>query len=372
MGATVGQILDLVARQAPPEWAASWDRVGLLVGSPAQQVTRLVVSLEASPTVLARAAAAGAEMVLSHHPLFLQPPSRFSPEDYLSQALTLALQHGLAVAAAHTNLDLAPEGLNDYLAQLLGLQEVRPLTVETRDRWLKLAVFVPVGYEDRVRQAVCQAGAGVIGAYSYCSFAARGEGTYRPEPEARPWRGTSLKLERAVESRLEVILPASLTGPVLQALKAAHPYEEVAYDLYPLENPGRPLGFGRLGRWSPPRPWEEVVVALKELFQIPYLRVCGRPPAEVERVAVCGGSGGDLIRQAWQQGAQVYITGDLRYHQAVPWAAASLAVVDVGHYASEVIYLPSWRRRLQEALTTAALPVTVLQDHWDVDPFIYY
>lgn len=372
MAATVKQILTLVARQAPPDWAAPWDRVGLLVGSPQQQVTRMVVSLEASPTVVAKAVAAGAELVLSHHPLFLQPPSRFSPEDHLGRTLALALQHGVAIAAAHTNLDIAPGGLNDYLAHLLELQEIRPLTIETRDRWLKLAVFVPVGYEDRVRQAVCQAGAGVIGRYTHCSFASRGEGTYRPEPGAQPWRGTTHRLERAVESRLEVLLPASLTDSVLQALRTAHPYEEIAYDLYPLENPGQPLGFGRLGCWSPPRPWPEVILTIKTLFQVSRLRVCGNPPPLIERVAVCGGSGGDLIAQAYQQGAQLYLTGDLRYHQAVPWATAPLAVVDVGHYASEVIYLPHWRQRLREALAAAALAVTVLEDSWDTDPFSYY
>lgn len=371
MGSKVGQILAILARLAPPELAAPWDRVGLLIGSPDQPVTKVAVALEAAPAVIAGAAAAGAELVLSHHPLFLQPPERFTPEDYTCQAIALALKHGLAVAAAHTNLDLALGGLNDYLAHCLELTETQPLTVETRDRWLKLAVFVPVGYEDRVREAVCQAGAGVIGAYSHCSFAARGEGTYRPETGAQPWRGALHHLTRAAESRLEVILPAHLREPVLTAMRAVHPYEEVAYDLYPLENPGRPLGFGRLGCWSPPRPWAQVVQGLKELFQVSHLRVVGRAPALIERVAVCGGSGGELIRTARQQGAQLYITGDLRYHQAVPWAGADLAIVDVGHYASEVIYLPRWRQWLREALAAENLEVEVLNQHWDQDPFSY-
>ena len=371
MGSKVGQILEILARLAPPELAAPWDRVGLLVGSPAQPVSKVAVALEASPAVLAGAAAAGAELVLCHHPLFLQPPTQFAPEDYICQALALALQHGLAVIAVHTNLDLAPGGLNDYLASCLGLTALQPLTVETRDRWLKLTVFVPLGYEDRVREAVCQAGAGVIGSYTHCSFATRGEGTYRPEEGAQPWRGTVHHLARAMESRLEVLLPASLSGPVLTALRTVHPYEEIAYDLYPLDNPGRPLGFGRIGCWSPPRPWSQVVQFLKELFQIPYLRVVGRAPAIISRVAVCGGSGGDLIKAAWERGAQVFITGDLRYHQAVPWASSDLAVVDVGHYASEVIFLSRWRQWLKEAFAAAALEVEVLDHHWDQDPFSF-
>lgn len=371
MGATVGQILDIVEKQAPAALAYSWDKVGLLIGSLGQQVSRLVVALEASPEVLQGAVTVGAQMVLSHHPLLFKPLERFCPDNPLERAICYAIKHDLAVAAAHTNLDAARDGLNAYLAQLLGLTETEPLEVTRTEALLKLIVFVPVGYEDQVREALCGVGAGVIGLYSHCSFLAKGLGTYKPLLGARPWQGGVQELNRASESRLEVLLPEPLLGSALQQLRTAHPYEEVAYDLYPLKNRGQALGIGRVGQWPEPRPFGQVVDELKQIFRTPRIKIAGRPPAAVKRVALCGGSGGELIPLARQKGADIFITGDLRYHQAVPWIQENMALLDLGHYATEVVFMPEWGRRLEADLASASLPVEVIPDSWGEDPFRY-
>ncbi len=370
MRATVQDILAVVEKQAPALLAASWDRVGLQVGSPRQPVERVLVALEPTTPVVQQAVAAGAHLLLTHHPLFFQPRQQLNPDNPLDRPIALALKHDVAVAAAHTNLDAAADGLNAYLANLLGLTNLTPLTVTRTEPVVKLTVFVPVGYEDRVREAVCETGAGIIGNYSHCTFQVRGQGTYRPLAGARPWQGQMAVLNRAEEVRLEVVLPEGLVPAALANLRAAHPYEEVAYDLYPLANPGLAHGFGRIGTWPEPRPFAEIIAELKRLFHTDHLRTTGRPRPLLQRVAVCGGSGGDLIPRAWEQGAELFLTGDVRYHQAAPFAQEEMAVIDLGHYATEVLFIPEWTRRLRADLQAAGLAVAVTAAA-DEDPFRY-
>jgi dinuclear metal center YbgI/SA1388 family protein len=371
MGAQVDQILALVGKQAPEALAYPWDRVGLLIGSPRQEVKKLVVALEASETVLQGAVAVGAQMVLSHHPILFKPVERFCPDKPWERAIAYAIKHDLAVAAAHTNLDAAQDGLNAYLAQVLGLIQAEPLEITRIEALIKLTVFVPVGYESLVREAICGAGGGVIGNYSHCSFLVRGQGTYKPMAGAQPWRGVVSELNRAEESRLEVVMPEGLVPAALEQLKAVHPYEEVAYDLYPLKNQGIKLGIGRVGEWTESRPFDQVTAELKRIFRTPFIKMTGKPPSLVKRVAVCGGSGGELIAQAWEKGVDLYITGDIRYHQAVPWAEENMAILDLGHFATEVLFIPEWGRRLEAGLKAASLPVEVVVDTWGKDPFCY-
>jgi len=270
------------------------------------------------------------------------------------------LRNGLALVSCHTNLDIAPGGLNDYLAQRLELIGAEVLAPTTRDPWYKLVVFVPAGYEDRVRQALGDAGLGVIGRYSHCSFASPGQGTYRPLPGAQPFQGEIGQLSRAVESRLEILAPESLLAAARSCLKETHPYEEVACDLYPVRHPGTPLGLGRIGEWREPRPFAQVIAAVKEIFAVETVQVWGCPPREVQRLALCSGSGGDLLAEALSRGAQVYLTGEVRHHQVPPESPAGFAVVAVGHFASEVVFMEPWARQLRGHLKEANLELDVM------------
>jgi dinuclear metal center YbgI/SA1388 family protein len=359
MAATINDILACLDAAYPFTWAISEDRVGLQIGDPKASVSTVLVALEATQAVVAEAETHKAQLLLTHHPLLYQPAYDIREDRPGGKLLAAVVRAGLAVASCHTNLDLAPRGLNDHLAHELGLEDLEVLAQVRQDAWLKLAVFVPVGYEDHVRAALTDDRVGVIGRYADCSFAARGQGTFRPGEGARPFRGEAAALSRAEESRLEVLVPESRVAPALARLRAAHPYEEVAYDLYPLANPGLALGFGRVGNWPAGLSWEEVVSRVKAVFAVSGVRVWGRPPAAVSRVALCGGSGGDLIGQAQAQGAQVFITGEVRHHQVVPGPEENFAIIEVGHFASEVVFMPAWAEQVAQLLQQRELEVQV-------------
>jgi dinuclear metal center YbgI/SA1388 family protein len=359
MSALLQEIIDRLDAHWPFSWAVAGDRVGLMVGQPQSQVEVVLVALEASAPVVAAAQARGAQLLLTHHPLLYQPLARLREDDPLGGLVAALIRGGIAVAACHTNLDVAPEGVNDYLAGVLDLADVEVLEETGRDAWYKLTVFVPVGYEDRVRQALAAAGVGVMGNYTHCTFAARGQGTYLPLEGARPFRGQVASLSRAAESRLEVLAPASRLSAAIAGLRGVHPYEEPAYDLYPLANPAAPWGLGRIGNWARPQPFSQVVKRVKEVFGIEQVKIWGCPPPEVGRLALCSGSGGDLIATARQRGAQIYLTGEVRHHQATPGPTDGFAVLEVGHFASEVVFMPEWARQLRRHFQDGGLEVRV-------------
>ena len=360
MSAPLRDIVNLLENRYPSAWAVPGDRVGLEVGHPAQPVAAILVALEATPAVVAEAGHRGAQLLLTHHPLLYRPLEDVREDRPGGRLVADLLRARLAMVSCHTNLDIAPGGLNDFLAQALELTGVEVLTPTTRDPWYKLAVFVPIGYEDRVRQTLGDAGLGVIGRYSHCSFASPGQGTYRPLPGARPFRGETGQLSRAEESRLEILVPESLLPAALTRLKETHPYEEAAYDLYPVRHPGTPLGLGRIGAWSAPRPFDQVMAAFKELFGVDTVQVWGRPPRQVQRLALCSGSGGDLLADALSRGAQIYLTGEVRHHQVPPGLLEDFAVAAVGHFASEVVFMEPWARQLRELFQEAGLGLEVM------------
>jgi len=369
MAPTVEDILACLDAAYPFAWAEAHDRVGLQAGDPKAPVATILVALEASPAVVAEAEARKAELLLTHHPLLYQAAGDLREDRPQGKLLAAVVRANLAVVSCHTNLDLAPGGLNDHLAMKLGLEDLEVLAPVRQDAWLKLAVFVPVGYEDQVRAALMDDRVGVVGRYDHCSFAARGQGTFRPQVGTRPFRGEVAALSRAEESRLEVLVPASRVAPTLARMHTAHPYEEVAYDIYPLANRGLSMGFGRVGRWPGSLPWNEVVQRVKQIFAISGVRIWGRPPAAVSRVAVCGGSGGDLIGQARAGGAQVYITGEVRHHQAVPGPDDDFAVIEVGHFVSEVAFMPAWAEQVAQLLKQRQLDVQVQVSASETAPF---
>ncbi|MDT8901923.1 Nif3-like dinuclear metal center hexameric protein [Anaeroselena agilis] len=329
------EIMAAVERLAPRELAAGWDNVGLLVGSPEQEVASLLVALDVTPEVAERAAAGGVDLIVAHHPLIFKSLSAVRTDTPLGRTLATLLAAGVAVYAAHTNLDAADGGVNDALAGLLGLGDLRPLAVEGRERLLKLAVFVPEEYTERVRAAITAAGAGHIGNYSHCTFQTIGTGTFLPLDGAKPFLGKQGKLEYVAEHRLETVMPEGVAAKAVAAMLAAHPYEEVAYDLYALNNPGRPYGLGRVGRLATPEPFADFVRRLKDALGPTEVRVAGPTDRQVSKVAVCGGSGAGFLAAAIGAGADVLVTGDVKYHEALDAAAAGLTLVDAGHFATE-------------------------------------
>ncbi len=333
----------------PPALAEPWDRSGLQVGPLQAPCRRVVVALDFSLALASDLE--GVDLVVTHHPLLFRPPERVLPETPLGAKLVALLRAGAALYAIHTPYDVAHGGLGEVLASSLNLKSVRPLA--PRGRLLKLVVFVPLGHEDAVAQALFGAGAGHIGNYAHCSFRAPGTGTFLPGEGARPFLGAVGAEERADEIRLETVVPAERLPRVLAAMRATHPYEEVAYDLYPLELASPRHGLGRLGELPEPRRAEDVVSAFGEALGGAEPRaVYGDLGRTVRRVALCGGSGGSLVGDALGAGAELYLTGELGYHNGLAASEAGMTALAFGHRETEAPFVGHVASLLRERFPT--------------------
>ena len=279
--------LALVDGMHPFRDAEAWDAVGLHVGDPDDEVTGVLVALDVTAAVLDEAVEVGADLLLAHHPLLFRPLDRLTPATAPGRLALLAARLGVAVAAAHAHLDVAAEGTSHPAARVLQLRDLAPLRTVTGPPRAKLVTFVPPEATEGVLEALSAAGAGVIGEYDACSFRLRGTGTFRPSAQANPHTGERGRINEVTEDRVEVVLPASAARRVVAALVAAHPYEEVAYDLYPLvDEPAAGKGLGLVGTLPTPLPLGQVAARLRSALPSPGLRVAGDLVRPVERVAV--------------------------------------------------------------------------------------
>ncbi len=359
---TVGDWVELVHGLYPPAQAASWDHVGLQVGDPGWPVARVLVSLDVTGAVIDEAADGPPTLVLAHHPLLFRPLASLTPASASGRTALAAARHGVAVVAAHTNLDVARDGTgtSDPVADVLELTDRRALTTELREgERLKLVTFVPPEAVDHVLDSVSAAGAGRIGDYERCSFRVRGTGTFRPGAGADPYSGRVGEDAAEEEYRLEVELPRHRVGAVVHALQSAHPYEEVAYDLVPLLD-GAEVGFGVVGAMPGPTRLADVAARLAQDLPAPHLRYAGDPDREVTTVAAVGGAGDALVPAALAAGAHVYVTGDLRHHVTLDALEQGLALIDAGHHATEVAALPAWIARIDAAAHDRGLQAPVI------------
>jgi dinuclear metal center YbgI/SA1388 family protein len=334
MACKVAEIVALMEELAPPAYAEDWDNVGLQVGSREREVEAVLICLDVTVEVLAEAREVGAGMLVCHHPLFLRPIRRLSGDDALGALLEETVRSGLSVYAAHTNLDASQEGVNVALAETLGLLHHRPLRGDPREGGFKLTTFLPPQDVGAVSEALCRAGAGVIGDYTGCSFRVEGTGTFTPGTRSRPAYGEIGKFNQVNEVRLELVVGKEALQDVLDALMESHPYEEPACDVYPLKLPAVG-GLGRVGVLPRPMKIAELAELCSSRLGNPAVRFTGDGDLAVSRVAVCGGSGVGQAPRAKEAGAQVLVTGDVGYHQAAEAFAEGLAIIDAGHYHTE-------------------------------------
>jgi len=353
MPVSIQTVINLLEKLAPKKLAYEWDNAGLQLGSPQGETSAVYVTLDVTEQTLAEAESLGARLVISHHPLFFKPLKAVRTDLPAGRIVQKALAANMTVYAAHTNLDLAKGGVNDALAARLGLVETTVLRQDGRQELEKIVVFVPQGHEDNVHRAMSAAGAGWIGKYSHCSFQVPGTGTFLPREGAKPFLGEEGKLEKAAEIRLETIVPADLRKRVVRAMLDAHPYEEVAYDVYPLRNEGEAYGLGRIGVLQQPCSLPDFCRLVKDRLQIPFLRVAGGTDRLVRKVAVCGGAGSDLLQAAAFAGADVLVTSDVKYHEAQEAWTTGVAIIDAGHDATERVIVPVLSDYLQKQLQAA-------------------
>lgn len=355
-------ILRALEEIAPLGLAESWDNVGLLVGDPKQEVNRILLTIDYSPEVAKEAAEQRCDLVIAYHPPIFKALKRI----VAGSGIFEAVRKGIAIYSPHTALDVAEGGTNDMLADVLGLTDRKPLrAAEGKGAEYKLVVFVPIEVVDKVSTAMFEAGAGHIGNYSSCSFRSTGLGTFFGEKGSHPTLGQTGRLEHADEIRLETVVPVEKTEAVVSAMRGSHPYEEPAFDLIVLAPKMADRGQGKIGG-IPPTARRELFERIKRGLEIEHLLIAGPMEGEVKRGAVCAGSCGEFLENAIAGGAEVYLTGELRHHDAARAAAAGMTVVCTLHSNSERGVLKRLKKRIEEREGM----VEILVSEKDRDPFL--
>jgi dinuclear metal center YbgI/SA1388 family protein len=324
---------------APPGLAFDWDHIGLGIGDPEWNVARVLVALSVTPEAARAAIRSKANLIVSHHPVIWDPIGALRMDDpHMRMCVELA-DAGIACFAAHTNLDAAPGGVNDTLAGLLGLEARRPLFPLPHAGVVKLVTFVPESHLEAVREAVCAAGAGVIGEYAHCSFSVAGMGTFLPGDAARPYSGQRGRVNEEPERRFEALTPKVRLAQVVRALMNAHPYETPAYDIVPLENGDPGAGLGVRGEWKRPETLRACCERVRAALGLDAVRCVGDLRRRIKTAAVLGGSGGGEVSSIPSE-IDVYVTGELGYHDALAARERGLAIIEAGHDGTERCIIP--------------------------------
>lgn len=329
----IKEIVSHLEAIAHPALQESYDNSGLLVGHPDTNIDKALISLDCTEAVVQEAIDNGCGLIISHHPIMFNGLKRLNGNNYIERTVIKAIQNNIALYAIHTNLDnVLKNGVNGKIAEKLGLKEAKILSPK-KDVLCKLVTFCPIEQASVVRQAIFDAGAGVIGNYDQCSYNTEGYGTFRAGEGTDPFVGEQGELHREPEVKIETIFPVWLEGKILAALKKNHPYEEVAYDIQPLRNEHPQTGAGIIGSLENEMAPDEFLQLLKDNMKAACVRYT--PVAKkIKKVAVCGGSGSFLLRDALRQGADAFVTADFKYHQFFD-AEGRLMIADIGHYESE-------------------------------------
>lgn len=331
------EIIAEFEKWSPKYLAMEGDPIGLHVGTLNKKIERVLVTLDVNEEVVDEAIAKGAGLIIAHHPPIFRPLKNLQTDFPQGRLMEKLIKADVAVYAAHTNLDVAWGGVNDLLADALGLKNTSVLVPTFEAELVKIAVFVPESHEDAIREALGKAGAGAIGDYEYCSYTLSGTGRFRPTDEAAPFIGEAGKMEVTAESKVEVVARKNDKDRIIKAMLAAHPYEEAAYDVVALENKETAMGLGRVGTLEAPMTLKEFAELAKQQLDVPALRMVGDPNAAVKKVAVLGGDGNKYIQQAKRAGADAYVTGDMYFHIAQDAQAIGLNIIDPGHHVEKVM-----------------------------------
>ena len=363
---TIGDIINFLEGKAPLSLQESYDNSGLVCGVKSNVCTGAITSLDFTSEILEEAIEKKINLIIVHHPPIFKSLKRIDQADPLTRILLKAIQHEIAVYAIHTNLDNVLWGVNGEIARRIGLQNIRVLS-SLQQTHQKLIVFVPSDHKEALSNALFEAGAGAIGNYDECSFSSEGTGTFKPLKGSNPYIGTHGIRERVNESKVEVIFPSHLQQEILTAMHANHPYETVAYDLLPLENLFTTLGAGAIGELSEPVETNEFLMHLKKTFHTGVIRHNAFNGRKIKKVAICGGSGKQLINNALAKMADAYVTADLSYHDFfVP--DQKMLLTDIGHFESEQFTSDLLVSMLNEKFPTFA----VLKSAHKTNPVNYF
>ncbi|ASK63170.1 Nif3-like dinuclear metal center hexameric protein [Virgibacillus phasianinus] len=352
----------------PRDLAYDWDNVGLQLGSFTREVKKVMITLDVLDTVVDEAIENEVDLIIAHHPLLFKSVKQINTDEVKGKIIEKLIKHDITVYAAHTNLDIANGGVNDMLCDAIGMKQTDLLMEAKSERLYKLAVYVPSTHVDIVREALGDSGAGYIGNYSHCTFQTAGTGAFKPLEGTDPFIGKKGDVAKVDEAKLETIVTEQGLSDVLQQMKNAHPYEEAAYDIFPLRNEGEKLGIGRIGELDEEMTLQMLSEHIKQALEVPRVRVTGDLQQKVKRVAVLGGSGADYIDEVKEKGADVYLTGDMSFHHAQDAWQMGLSIIDPGHHVEKVMKQST--KRYLENIFTKKLEVIVSKTNTEPFQFI--
>jgi dinuclear metal center YbgI/SA1388 family protein len=341
-------IIERIYELAPRILIDSWDNTGLQLGREDKEVSKVLLTLDLTREAVNDAINHNVDMIITHHPVFFDKIKSLTANSNKGKVIYDIIKNDIVVLSAHTNLDVCIGGVNDVLANLFELNDISILKKTYQEKLFKLVVYVPDDYSERVRDAISNEGAGWIGNYSHCTYNLKGIGTFMPREGTNPFIGSTGKLEEVKETRIETIVKESIVKNVIDKMIEAHPYEEVAYDIYPLVNAGKAYGYGRIGYLKEEIDLKTFANTVKDKLNCNDIRVYGDLNKRIRKVAVCGGSGGDFVEEAKRKGADVYITGDIKYHTGQLSKELDMVIIDAGHYNTERIILPYLKGYLEK------------------------
>jgi dinuclear metal center YbgI/SA1388 family protein len=327
------EITSFLDSAIPLSFQENWDNSGLQVGNFDKDISSALVTIDVTREVIDEALAKGCNLIISHHPLIFNGIKQLTGRNFTERMLLTALKNDIAVYSAHTNLDIAGNGVSMKMAEKLGLKNLKPL-IPLRNKLSKLVVFIPESNLEKVREAIFAAGAGFIGLYDKCSFTAEGTGSFRAGEGTNPFVGEKGKLHFEKEVRLETVIFSHSKGRIIKALLDSHPYEEPAYDIYALENDIPGAGLGCVGDLTDPVPEKRFLEMLAGIFSAEGIKYSQLTGNGIKKVALCGGAGGQYITDAISSGADAYVSADIRYHSYFE-AADKILIADIGHFESE-------------------------------------
>ena len=362
-------IMDAMEKIAPRILAEEWDNPGLLLGNPSQTINKIIICLDVNSQVVEKAITEKCDLIISHHPFIFHAIKKIRtdlPQGHLIQKL---LQNNIAVFAAHTNLDSAHGGINDLLCELWNLHDVAPLDISFQEELVKLVVFVPEAHAEKVRLALGKAGAGFIGNYSHCSFVSEGTGHFLPLEGTHPFIGKIGKIAAVKEIKVETILPLKIKDRVIKAMLKAHPYEEPAYEIYPLKTNADITGLGRIGELPEETSFVDFAAAVKASLPANNVRIVKVNDKKIKKVALCSGAGAEFIDKAKMMGADVYITGDVKYHEAQRAQDLGINLIDGGHFGTEYPIVRALSAELQTLAQENDWQIKIIYDQNARDPF---
>ncbi len=350
------ELTDVIEAIAPVQTQESYDNSGLIVGNKLDTITGALITLDITEEIINEAVQLGYNLIISHHPIIFKPIKRLNGNSTTERCIIFAIKHGIALYAAHTNLDNSINGVNSIFAEKLKINNTRILQ-PLKGILRKLVVYVPASHQQEVRDALFKSGAGVIGNYDSCSFNAQGQGTFKAKEGSDPFVGKQGELHMESEIRIETILPFWQEEKVIRAILDVHPYEEVAWDSYNLNNEHQQIGAGIYGQLQKPMNETDFLSNIKNVLGIPFLKHSPLLHKDILKVGICGGSGNFLLQDAINHHCDAFITGELKYHDYF-MADNKILLIEAGHYETEQFSKELLYRVLKENFTTFALQIS--------------